>query len=218
MSDLDLAQRRQQRERQYELDRITAEYAAEYHAGHAPHIEDYVQRHPAYAQELLEFAVYFSTVGFDAPEPEEIPAAALSPAAERTLARLRERPGATSAAPLAGLVRQGAKAGYTARTLAEAVGLTTALLAKLEAHAIEVTTIPATLVRRFAETLHVIPEAVAAYLGTAGLREAGVFYYAEQPPTQQQESFLDAVRTSSLSPALKEEWAAIVGQELPPVP
>ena len=37
---------RRQRERQYEIDQITFQYADEYRAGRAPRIEDYVRRYP----------------------------------------------------------------------------------------------------------------------------------------------------------------------------
>lgn len=204
---------RRQQERQYEIDRITAQYADDYRSGRVPHMEEYVRRYPQYARELLEFAVYFHTVGFDAPAPDDIPAAELSPAAQKALARIRERRVAAASPAIEGLVKQGATVGYAPRKLADSVGLTTELLAKLEARVIAVATIPPTLVRRLAEALKVTPEAVAAYLGAAGPGQAGSFYYADQPPAQQQESFLDAVQASALSPQLKREWDEIVKED-----
>ena len=207
------AQRRRQRERQYEIDRITAQYVDEFRAGRSPQMEDYVQRHPQYAHELLEFAVYFHTVGYDAAEPEEIPAAELSPAAQRSLAQIRERYALASTAPIEGLVKEGTRVGYSPRQLAAAVGLSTDLLAKLEAHAISAATIPRTLIGRLADTLKVAPDVIAAYLAAAGAAQASAFYYADQPPTQQQESFLDAVQVSTLSAERKREWAEIVTED-----
>jgi helix-turn-helix protein len=198
------SQTRQQR--QYEIDRITAQYADDYRNGRAPRMEEYVQRYPHYARELLEFAVYFHTVGFDAAEPDEVPAADLSPAAQKALAQIRMRRASASSQPLEGLVKQGATIGYSPKTLADAVGLTTDLLGKLEAGA----TIPSTLVRRLADALKVAPDAVATYLGAARPGQAGAFYYSDQPPTQQQEPFLDAVQTSALSTEQKHKWADIV--------
>lgn len=207
------ARRRDQREQQYEIDRITAQYVIEFRLDRSPHIEDYVRQYPQYTQELLEFAVYFHTVGLDAAEPDQIPAAELSPAAQKALTQIRERRATVSIAPLVGLVKQGAQVGYSPRKLADAVGLTTNLLGKLEARAIAVATIPPTLVRRLADTLNVTPEAVASYLGAARPGDAGAFYYADQPPTQQQEPFLDAVQASALSPERKREWAEIVSED-----
>ncbi len=206
MSDQNEEQRalmRRQRERQYEIDSITAQYADDFRSGRAPRMEAYLQRYPQYESELLEFAVYFHTIGFDADEPDTSPAPALSAAAQRALMRIQPP-------PIEGLVKQGVKAGYPARKLAEAVGLTIDLLGKLEARVITVATIPPTLVKRLADTLQVVPEAVSSYLGAAQPGQAGAFYYADQPPSQQQESFLDAVQASALSPERKQEWAAIV--------
>lgn len=205
---------RRQRERQYEIDSITAQYADDFRSGRAPRMEAYLQRYPQYESELLEFAIYFHTIGFDADVPDASPAPALSAAAQRAMMRIRELNLSTATAPAApsieGLVKQGVKAGYPARKLAEAVGLTIDLLGKLEARVIAVATIPPTLVKRLADTLQVVPEAVSAYLGAARPGQAGAFYYADQPPSQQQESFLDAVQASALPPERKQEWAAIV--------
>lgn len=201
---------RRQRERQYEIDRITAQYTDDYRSGHAPRIEDYVQRYPQYATELSEFAIYFHTIGFDAPELDASPAPTLSPAAQRAMSQIHKWNEPITAPALEGLVKQGTKAGYTPRKLAETVGLTIELLGKLEARVIAVTTIPPTLVKRLAGALQVAPEAVAAFLGASRPGQAGAFYYADKPPSQQQQPFLDAVQASALTPELKQEWAAIV--------
>ncbi len=209
------AERRRQRERRYEIDRITAEYADEWRAGRSPRVEDYVGRYPNYATEISEFALYFHSIAFDLPEPDAVPAAQLSPAATNALAQIGLARAAAPAAPtpIEGLVKQGAAVGFTPRKLAEAVRLSTDLLGKLEARAIDVATIPPTLVRRLAETLNVTTEAVAAYLGAAGPAQAGAFFYADQAPAQRQEAFLDAVQGSTLGPELKREWSEIVTRD-----
>lgn len=210
---------RRQRERQYEIDQITFQYADEYRAGRAPRIEDYVRRYPDYASELVRFAIYFHTVGFDAPALDTSPAAELSPAAQRALAQIRDSQVTAAAdpaaAPLAGLVQQGISVGYTPRTLAETLRLTTDLLGKLEAHAIDAATIPSTLITRLSAVLQVTPETIAAYLGSPGQAPANAFYYADRPPVQRTESFLDAVRASTLAPETKQEWGEIVRQDMP---
>ena len=216
MSDQQDEQRatvQRQRQRQYELDRITAQYVREFRAGLLPRIEEYAQRYPAYARELLEFGVYFHTVGFDSPELDSASASQLSPAAGKALAQIRERHAGSAISPIEGLVKQGVSAGYSPPRLAAAVGLTTELLAKLEARAIAVATIPPTLIKRLAETLRVAPEAVAAYLGASQPGPAGAFYYADQPPTQEQQPFLAAVQASALAPEQKREWAEIAARE-----
>lgn len=207
------AQIRRQREREYEIDRITFEYATEHRGGRNPRIEDYVRRYPQYASELLEYALYYHTVGFDR-QPLVGPAEpTLSPAAEKAMARIREQnPEAFATVPIAiqSLVQLGLDAKYTPPQLAAAVGLDSALLQRLEAHAIAAVSIPRTLIQRFADVLKTAPEAIAAYLNAT---PAGGFYMAEQQPDQRQQTFLDAVDASALSPEGKREWAEIVRTE-----
>lgn len=201
-----------QQQSQYELDRITAQYADEYRAGRGPRIEEYVRRHPQYAQQLLEFAVYFHSVGVDAETLEGPPDAALSPAAQWVISRIGEQHPAASAIAVEGLVKRGAKVGYSPKHLADAVGLTIELLGKLEARAIAVATIPSTLITRLADALKTAPDAVSAYLG-GGPVQAGGFYYADQAPAQQQQSFSDAVQASALPPERKQEWIKIMQED-----
>lgn len=209
------ASARQRRERQYEIDRLTSQYADEYRAGRAPKIEAYIQRRPELAAELLEFALYFHTVGAETEALGATATTQLSTAATKALAMIQQQSDVAPAS-LDGLVKQGKRLGYSPRTLAEAVGLTTTLLGKLEARAIAATSIPPTLVGRFATALKVAPDAIATYLGissrTSQTGQAAAFYYADQQPTQQQESFLDAVQGSSLTPEQKRMWAEIVDQ------
>ena len=66
MSDQSEEQRalvRQERQRQYKIDTITAQYADAYRSGRAPRIEEYVHRYPDYARELLEFVCVLSHRG-----------------------------------------------------------------------------------------------------------------------------------------------------------
>ena len=213
------ARMRSQRERQYEIDSITFQYAEEYRQGRHPRIQDYVSRYPQYASELLDYALYFPTVGFDSPALEEPAELTLSPAAEKALARIRERSAAyaqapaAAVAPIESLFARGMALKAPPPQLAEAVGLTFDVLAKIEARAITVSSIPRTLVQRLATALKTAPEAIAAYISGAPAGQASGFYYADQAPSQQQESFLDAVQASALNPDQKREWADIVKNE-----
>lgn len=206
------------RERQYEIDHITFHYATEFRSGRNPRIEEYIQRYPAYADELLEYALYFHAFGIDSEPMEEPAELSLSPAGEKAMARIRaQNPEAAATAPVAiqSLVQLGLDAKYSPPQLAAAVGLTVDLLGKLQAHAIAAATIPRALIQRFADVLHTAPEAIAAYLNTS---PAGGFYMADQQPDQQQESFLGAVEASALSPEGKREWAEIMNAEAPGSP
>lgn len=201
------AQARQQR---YEIQRILARYQREYHTGKAPNIEAYVQQYPQFADELIDFAFYFHTTAADLPEPGTTPAVTLSPAAEKALAQIS----AQLPPSFPGLFKQGLVAGYAPPELAETLGISWDILAKLEARAINVTSIPRALMQRMAGTLNVLPDAISAYLSGATAAQAGAFYYADQPPIQQQETFLEAIQASSeLSSEQKSEWVKIIEQE-----
>src|SRR6185312_3508181 len=113
--------RRAQRKRQYEIDSIIAQYVDAYHAGQSPRIEDYVQRYPQYTGELLEFAVYYHTIGFATESLDGPPDPALSPAAEKAMARIREQRVQPAPAAIQSLAQLGIQAGYTPPRLAEAV-------------------------------------------------------------------------------------------------
>jgi hypothetical protein len=207
-----------QRERQFEIDRITFQYVTEYRAGRAPRIEDYVRQYPEYAGELLEYALYFHTTGVDSEpltEPDELQ---ISPAAEKALARIREQRAAyaPTSAGISSLVQHGIQLNIAPPRLAETLGISSDLLGKLEARAIIAASIPRTLLQRLAETLKTTPEAILAYLRGAEASQSPGFFYADQPPEQQQETFLDAVQTSALSPERKREWAEIVNADTQP--
>lgn len=210
-------QMRRQRERQYEIDRITFQYATAFRSGRNPRIENYVRRYPQYTGELMEYALYFHTVGFDSEPLEEPEELKLSPAGEKAMAWIREQRVAyapvDSVDAIEGLVKQGNTVGFTPPQLAEAVGLTVSLLGRIETRVIDAASIPHTLFRRLATTLKTSPEAITAYLGVTQTGQGGGFFYADQPPDQKQQSFLDAVQASALSPERKREWADIVHEE-----
>ncbi|HEX5156933.1 MAG TPA: hypothetical protein VFW17_06945, partial [Ktedonobacterales bacterium] len=112
------------RERQYEIDRITFQYATEFRSGRNPHIEEYIQRNPEYANELLEYALYFHAFGFDSEPLEEPAELSLSPAAEKAMAWIREQRERPAPVAIQSLVQLGLDAKYSPPQLAAAVGLT----------------------------------------------------------------------------------------------
>jgi hypothetical protein len=226
LQDEALARHLKARERQYELDAITLEYAIAWDDGQSPRVEDYAARYPAFAREIAAFALYYATIGrpLDTFAPEMEPEPALAPAAERALGRIAASitPVGTAhsspASQLDGLMRQGARVGYPAPQLAARVGLSPDVLAKLEAHRIEAATVPEALVRRLAATLHVTPTAVAAFLSGPRARRGTASSQASVPRQQQREPFLEAVRASALTPKQKDEWAQIAAGEAPTTP
>jgi hypothetical protein len=221
-----LARHLKERERQYELDEITLEYAIAWDEGQSPRVVDFAARYPAFAREISAFALYYATIGHtrDAPEPEP----ALAPAAVRALGQIaaeiapRAQPVAESAAHpaarLDGLMRRGARVGYPAPQLATRVGLSPDVLAKLEARRIEAATVPEALVRRLAATLHVTPTAVTTFLSGPRARRGSAPQRASAPRRPEREPFLEAVRASALTPEQKDEWTRIAAGEAPGTP
>ena len=198
--------------REQEIERITARYIDDHRAGLAPRAVEYIKQYPQYARELADFFLYFHAVAVDLPDPDPTPTTPMPSAAVAALARYRERYAQEYA--LAGLAKRGLEVGVAPPTLAAKVGVSLDLFARLEAHAIAATSIPRTLIRRFAEALRVAPEAVASYLGGAqGGQPASAFFYAETAPQTGQDSFLDAVRASDLLPVEQQEWERIVREE-----
>lgn len=207
------SQEYERRARQFEIDRITARYAEEAESGRNPDPNTYLSQYPQYAAELADFIAQYHLVMADLPEPDETPVAELSPAFARALAAIRAREAAAQpvAPPMAAFVSledQAFEVGSTPEALAARVGLTQRLLARLDARAITVTSMPHELFRRLAGALDVSVEAVMAYLG-AGAQAAGAFFDADQAPTGAQEEFLQAIEASDLDPQHKAEWRAI---------
>ena len=217
MSDIKHERERARRQRQYEVDRITARYEDEYRAGKSPRLEDYLRRYPDFARELKEFYLYFHSIAVELPELDAVPAAELSMAGEQALAQIS----LPMASPdtehlLTSLVESGLAAGYAPPKLAEMLGISRDILAKLEAHAIAASSIPRSFIERAADTLRVAPETVTTYFHGAKPTQSGAFFYADQAPAQEQESFLEAIQTSPrLTADQKREWAEIVSRDLP---
>jgi hypothetical protein len=201
------------------LERLTAQYTEEYRAGLAPRPDEYIKRFPQYTRELAEFFLYFHTITVDLPDPDPVPTSTqLAPAAVAALARFRQRhPAQPAAQPaIASLAKRGQEVGLTPPALAQQVDVSFDFFARLEARAIKAAEIPRTLIRQLAAALQVAPEAVAYFL-SGGASQAGqpasVFFYADSAPKTKQDSFLDAVRASGMTPGQKAEWERIAREE-----
>ncbi|HEU5440929.1 MAG TPA: hypothetical protein VFU88_16710 [Ktedonobacterales bacterium] len=214
-------------QRQDQLDRITARYEAEFRAGANPRLEDYVRRYPQFADELIEFALYFAAVTAQLPEDDFAPADQLSAGSQAALAAVRAelglpaevQPSTQTASPdspaIDSLFARGVSLGLPPPQLAAATELSTDLLAKLEDRAIAVATIPRELFETLARALQTGADAVRAFLASPrGQARAGAqLYLAERPPEYPQESFAAAVRASTLSPERQRHWTDAAQRE-----
>lgn len=211
------ADMRRERQRQYEIDRITARYVAEHRAGRSPRVEDYTRRYPEYAREIRLFVADYLLLDESLPEPDLVPTVPLSSAALAVLAQITKEAPVEPAVPIAGLVVRGMDLGIQPPQLAAAVDISLDVLAKLDARAIAARTVPMTLIERLAEKLQAVPEAIVMFLVGAAPAQAAAHYYAEQPPEQRQEAFLDAIQASAhLDERAKQAWADIVARDVPP--
>lgn len=204
----------QRRERQFEIDRITARYAAEFKSGRKPDLADYLTRYPDYAAELADFIATYHLALVDLPEPDETPEPVRSPAFARALAAIRAREEAAAAHPaLTGLVDRALDAGLSVREFAERVRLSPSIVMRLDAHAIAGASIPRELFRRLAVALDVQVEAVMGFLG-ASPQASAAFFYADEAPATIQDDFLTVLEASDdLAPDRKAEWRQISASE-----
>jgi len=202
-------------ERNESVERITAQYADEYRAGRSPRPDEYIKRFPQYARELAEFFLYFHTIIVDLPDPDPTPTAPISSAARAALARFHQHYAQQNA--LSGLATRANEIGLLPPALAQQVGVSLDLFARLEARAIKAAEIPRTLIRRLAAALQVAPEAVAQFLsgasGGQGAQTSPGFFYADTAPKTKQDGFLEAVRASAMSLDQKTEWERIAHDE-----
>lgn len=212
------------------LQEITAQYVTAYDRGERPSIEDYMRRYPAYASDLLDFAVFYHGYVADLPISSAQREPQLDEYASAAMAKIRgleaQTPVPAIAEPAAvpygspgrpvpqikGIVAEGISRRIAPAKLAAMVRVTPDVLAKLDARAIAVASIPSAFLRELARVLEVPVGSIQAYLsGTASTQAR--FYFSETAPTQGQESFLQAIDESALPFEQKLAWREDVERE-----
>ena len=208
----------ERRAREFEIDQVCAEYVDAIEAGRHFDVKDYLARYPRYAAELADFIVSYHLTLTDLPELDQTPVAELSAGSARALeivrAEIEQRiAGQEPQTALTGLEDRSFDAGIDPDQLAERVGVSPTIIARLDARAIAATSIPRELFRRLADALDVRIETVMAFLG-ASVQTGGAFFHADQAPTGGQDDFLAAIEASEdLDPARKAEWRQISASE-----
>jgi hypothetical protein len=211
------------REQEEAVQRITARYIAELHAGHQPHLSDYLSRYPQYADEITDFVAYYHAAEMDIPEESDsIPAlsqtsrAAMDDAWKRVLHS--ESVNNTLVVTLQVMANN---QGKSFPQLALEIGLSIDILEKLERHIIDTATIPKEVYRRLAKALQQPLIAIEMHLGlaerkqlTQGLAEEPATYRMEVQSNVQAQSFREAVEQSMRLPnEQKDAWRAILIEE-----
>ena len=212
------------REQEEAVLRITAQYVEEIRAGHQPKLSDYLARYPQFAAEIADFVAYYHTVEVDLPGETSIasPLAedfhiAIDPAWRSILQH-----GATSTYKLATLLVTVNQERLTLSQLADKVGLSVDIVAKLEQRKIAASSIPKEMYKRLAEALQQPARAIEAYFeplsGRSSYRqqvaETQVGYQVNEPPGIPTQSFRGALEESvQLSKEQKQGWYDMLDHE-----
>lgn len=218
----------EQPERQ-ELEDVLDAYVAAAQGPDNASLTDWIRRYPQYARELMEFAARWSLM-------ETLPAAReVAEVTEETLVLRgmsvvqdllhRKEAGphpvtATEAVPMDSLLAAGKARGLAPRELADALGLSVALIRKLDRRLIRYSSIPSELVQAIAHTLQREGTAVARYLQGAATLPSAASYLAGQTPTlADPEDFYDALRSDkSITDAHRRRWLATARPQQPEEP
>jgi hypothetical protein len=202
------------REQEEAVQRITARYVAELHAGHQPRLSDYLSRYPRYADAITDFVTYYHATEKNIPEEaESMPP--LSETSRAVLNRLWNQALPSTNNSLMTTVHMAAnKQGKLVAQLALEIGLSIEILDKLDRHIIDAATIPKELCKRLANTLQQSLSVIEIYLGLATSKPL----LAETPPSYRveghSESFREAIEQSTqLSNEQKDTWRLILTRE-----
>ena len=212
------------REQEEAVLRITAQYVAEVRAGHQPKLSDYLARYPQFAAEIADFVAYYYTVEVDLPGETSITSPlvgdfhiATDPAWRSILQH-----GATSTSNLATLLVTVNRQRLTLSQLADKVGLSVDVVAKLEQRKIAASSIPKEMYKRLAEALQQPMRAIEAYFESfneqssyrSQVAEAQVAYQVNELPAIPVQSFREALEESvQLSGEQKHVWFDVLNHE-----
>src|SRR2546421_8167880 len=205
------------REQEEAILRITAQYVDEVRAGQRPKVSDYLARYPQYASEIADFVAYYHTVEVDLPGETSIttPLAenyriAIGSARKRVL-QAEDQSTHKVTTLLVTLNNQH----LTPGRLADKLGLSVDIVAKLEQRKIAASSIPKEMYKRLAEALQQPARAIEAYFESFNERssyrqqvaEAQVAYQVNEQPAIPVQSFREALEESvQLSGEQKHVW------------
>ena len=198
----------------HELDQNLEEILNDFAAAAGPtreNLTEWVRRYPQYAKELVECAVNWSRTERAALSAE--PAVDTEALTQRGLGIVRQLLDRTEKSepptlPLPDLIKLGEGQGLTRQRIAEALGLSTTLLTKLNRRLIRPTSIPRELITRLADLLQQREAAIETYFQVAPRLAHGAQYRAEQAPSAgEPQDFFEAVRTDTgLTAAQRQHW------------
>lgn len=201
------------------LDDVLNELVAEHDHPTREVLRAWIGRYPQYGRELVDFAAAWAdqralppAAELSGEEEKSVVNRAMSEVQNLLHARDARADGAARGAddaPLAGLVAEARKVGFSPRELAQACRLDLALVTKLNARQILPRSIPMSLIQRLAQLLRHSADRITAYLFEPPQMVAGMAFLARgKPQAAEQQSFAEAVKSSSLSAEEKSRWLA----------
>ena len=204
--------------------RITAQYVEEVRAGHQPKLSDYLARYPQFADEIADFVAYYHAVEVDVPgETGET-----SPLAEDFRIAIDSawksvlQPGVASTRKLTTLLVTVNKERLTLSQLADKIGLSVDVVAKLEQRKITASSIPKEMYKRLAQVLQQPMRAIEAYFASSDERssyrqqvaDAQVAYQVNELLAIPVQSLREALEGSAqLSGEQKQAWYDVLNHE-----
>ncbi|HLZ80658.1 MAG TPA: hypothetical protein VKP04_03440 [Ktedonobacteraceae bacterium] len=212
------------REQEEFVQRITARYVEEARSGQRPFIGDYLARYPQYADEIADFVAYYHAFEVDLPDETRI-IPVLSGQFRGAVDTAWERVVATeiqTSSTFTSLLGAAGKRQFTVFQLAERLGLSDDILAKLERRAINATTIPGELIRLLADVLQEPSSVVQAFFGISQSYQKHqafqALHVAEAQAVYQangnEQSFREVIEESVLlSEERRHAWIAIMDRE-----
>jgi len=184
-------------------------------------LQDWIRRYPQFARELTTLTASWSL-------SEQLPPRREVADEERLLLRgasvvrnvLHQRRAARQEAAetspmIAGLVAEGTRAGLKLRSLADAVGMSPALVREIDRRLIRLTSIPDAAIQAFAHALRCAPEMVARYLDGPPRFATGAQHRADETPAlaEQRDFFAAVGDDTSLSDERRARWLALAPRD-----
>lgn len=182
----------------------------------------WIRRFPQYERELTDFTVSWSRIAHlppsDVVQVDEETLVLRGMSIVRNLVHAHQQ-GAVAAQvkvpTISGLLIEGGRVGLKLRSLADAVGMSPALVRGIDRRLIRPTSIPDEVFQAFARALRCAPEAVARYLDGPPRFATGAQHRADETPAlAEQRDFFAAVRDdTSLSDERRVRWLALAPGE-----
>lgn len=184
-------------------------------------LREWIRRYPQFERELTNLAASWALTEHLPPNREAIDEERLllqgaslvgNILHERRSARDRQR---EEPSAIVSLLARGNDVGLKLRSLADAVGMSPALVREIDRRLIRLASIPDEAIRSLARALRCAPEAILQYLDGSPRFAPGAQYRADQAPAlgEQRDFFVAVHEDKSLSAEQRARWLALAPGE-----